>query len=135
MAIGYPPSPRDGVISDMGRRVLDLRDRGWTSEKIASRIGCHKSQVVRLVTDPRSSPRYRTGESLIELHAYALSGKTQWGLMVMALQAAGLSRDIIARRCGIHSGYLKELIKNPLIRPAHGTAARLIRMYESHCKE
>jgi hypothetical protein len=122
------------IVSGMGQRVLDLRERGWTNARIAKHIGVDPSSVARLVTDPAQVPRHPAGESLIDLHANVMSGTSKWGRLINNLRIAGFQYSYIAIRCGCSIAYLHELKTDPTIVPNYELGEQLKRLESTYRK-
>jgi len=126
------PTKRPGiVISEMGRRVMDLQDKGWSVLKIAQHCGCDKNSIQQLVYDPRSDPRYVTGNLLIELHASVMEGETQWSKMIRVLVVRhGMTFSQIAQHCKVTTNYLRYgFIYNQKKMPRHRLGNALAKLY------
>jgi hypothetical protein len=130
--IEVTPTERPGAISEMGRRVLDLRERGWFDHRIAKHIGCDRSQITRLVNDPNVQPRHPAGELLVILHAAVMTGTSRWSILLNNLRIGGMTYRMIALRCGSTEEHLKALRADPTICPSYELGERLLRLAQTH---
>jgi hypothetical protein len=120
------------VLSEMGRRILDLRDRGFSNPQIARHVGCHHEVIRQLVEDPRKQPRYTTGQEIIRLHENVMTGMSGWGRMVMALIGHGFTKPQIAVRIGMNETQIYAAIKDPAWVPTYAIGERLHNLYRRH---
>jgi len=128
VALGVYPGR---VLSEMGRRVLDLNALGMNNSAIARHVGCHAEQIRQLVEDPRRQPRFTTAVLLIRLHEDVQYGIGTWGRMIKALNAHGFSYEQIAARCGTHIVTIKNGL-NPTWIPSYSIGLAISKMYETH---
>jgi hypothetical protein len=124
------------VLSEMGRRVRDLVNEGYSYMAIARHCGCHAERIRELVENPNCSPRYTTGEMLIRLHEnVVLYGLSHWARMIMALRIHGFTFEQIAERVGSSTEYIQVKLKDPSKIPNHALGDAIVRLYRTHVRQ
>jgi hypothetical protein len=128
------PTPRPGrPISEMGGRIQDLMDLGWSAIKIAHHCGCDKNTIITVLRDPNSDPRFVTGELLIELHEHVMKGESKWARMIRELVVYHrMTFREIANQCGVTVNYLRYgFIYNHKKMPRYKLGAALTRLHNA----
>ncbi len=53
---------------DWSQLLADLKERGWTQQELAVRLGLSQSSVSALATGDTKNPAFKTGAALMEIH-------------------------------------------------------------------
>ena len=122
------------VRSRFGAAILELEGKGWTPERIARHIGCDRSFVSRMKSDPTVIPRWTVGECLLELRDNVDIGLSKWGRLIHALRTHGYSTRRIAQVCRVTEEAVYYLEHDPSRIPTHDTGSALLELYRRNVK-
>lgn len=131
----HPLTAPDPLLSETGRRIVDLQKKNVTLREIARQVGCRHAQLQTLRDDPSATASRALVIQLETLHENVLCGMNKWGRMVQALVQHGWTYELIAHRAGVTTPYLRIKFGNPLRIPSNQVAKEIEGLYQRHVRQ
>ena len=130
--VKYPITPPNPLLSEEGRRVVDLLNLGLGVRQIGRHIGCTHRTIQLMRDNPAFVPLRNLVMNLEALHENVICGKNRWGRMVDALVTHGWTYEHIAIRAQLTEEYLRGQFNHPLRVPLNPVGLVIEGLYERH---
>lgn len=128
----HPLTPPEPLLSETGRRLLDLNKRDLSLREIARHVGCVHKQLQML----RDNPAYVASRLLVDnietFHENVITGFNPWGRMMNALIWHGWTYETVATRVGVTPTYLRAAFNSPLRIPSDDLGRKIEGLYARH---
>lgn len=123
------------VASEYGRAIIELEKAGWTQDRISRHIGCHRTRVCVLRSDPCVVPTYVVGERLLELRDNVRAGMSRWSRIIICLRSHGYSTAKLSVVCDVSRQAILDMESDPAYLPSHDIGQSLIALYRRHVED